>query len=185
MLEDSLYVVSIETSFLEFPGFGSSILITLAGCNNNCIGCQNKQLQDYNQGEEITYLQLIDLVEAYDSGSKKHDNIVFIGGDPLFEKNRAGIIGFCNKYSKKPICIYTGYPKSIIDFIWPNPPDGLIFKCGKYIDDEKHKDIGKKVCENGAILTLASPNQNFYKIKSGEFKLISKNGIITLDAEKL
>ena len=107
-------IAGSDITFIDFPTVDDwAVIIYFAGCSNNCVNCQNKELQnpDYKssilsiQDEENLFNFIKDICKKQDT-----NKIVFSGGDPLYPTNREIIKNFLNKYgSLYDICIYTGY----------------------------------------------------------------------------
>lgn len=96
---------------------GVSCTLFVSGCTNNCEGCFNKDLQDFNYGKEWTKE-----VEDYFIKCCKNphvDNICLLGGE-IFQQNMATISHLLlriNREVRKPIWAWTGllYEDLIID----------------------------------------------------------------------
>lgn len=170
-------IVNIDLTFQDYPDpYNWAVIIYMSGCSNQCPGCQNIKLKDYDIAESDDSLiecnTADELNEIVSKQKTKHftRNIVFSGGDPLFFKNRPIISEFCEKYGNKyDICIYTGHS---IEQVKEWGIKGFKFiKCGRF-DQNNARKSGK----TETTLTLASPNQNFY---DGDYNQISKEGILT------
>lgn len=155
-------------SFIDYPENEHCLTIMFTGCDNNCKGCQNKELQEH--GKIIDEIELEEMCEIIDSLSLKMEtkNIVIQGGDPLDSQNVKDCIMLCSLLKTKyNICVYTGKELNHVDENLLDYVDYI--KCGKY--DETKKVLSEKT---DSYLQLASTNQKIYK--NGE--LISKNGRI-------
>ena len=166
-------IAGSDITFIDFPTVDDwAVIIYFTGCSNNCVNCQNKELQnpDYKssilsiQDEENLFNFIKDICKKQDT-----NKIVFSGGDPLYPTNREIIKNFLNKYgSLYDICIYTGY--SIDDVKKFGIHNFKFIKCGRY--DESYKQTSEKTEEH---IKLASSNQNFY---DSNYEQLSKNGIL-------
>ena len=70
-------------------GEGWRTTLFVSGCTNHCKGCFNKELQDFNYGEQFTMFTLINLLDMI----KDHriQGLSILGGDPLCQ-NADGLI---------------------------------------------------------------------------------------------
>lgn len=156
----------ISSSFLDYPDNENiSIIFYMPGCNNNCIGCQNKELKEYVGYEEEDLI----LEKIKERCLKEHSNKLCLqGGDPLFSKNLDLTRYILDKMSSTfDICIYTGLNISEVKKL---DLRGFKFiKCGKFDEDLY---IGSK--KTDTYLQFASSNQELY---DADLNLISKNGI--------
>lgn len=163
-------MMNLQNTWLEYPDNSSlAVIWYMNGCNHNCPGCSNPELQSFFKYED----NWEEILDNYMTRSKTN-KLVLCGGDPLFEKN----IPYTKKILEKNIydvCIYTGslyshIPEDILKLNWK------YIKCGAF--DAKHYRPSKKT-ENELI--LASPNQIMYKkIDRVEAEIISNNGIVKL-----
>lgn len=146
-----------------------SIYLSCVGCDNNCINCQNKELQDYNYSKNVKIFTINTLYNELLEYTKrcKTKQIVLGGGDFLYFKNIEFTKEFVGTYKDEfDFCIYTGYSieevkqKGIYGFKY--------IKTGQY--KEELKQESKKTDD---YLQLASSNQEIY---DSNFKLLSSNG---------
>lgn len=152
---------------------GISYEISVCGCHFHCKNCQNPELQDFNNGEELTNNLLNNIIEDIRKYYNKGliDNIDIIGGEPL-DQNRSEFIAFLEiikeKFPKLGIWIYTGYEIEDI-------PDRILelsdyIKCGRYIEELRNEN-GFKSKYGPSLIT-----SNQYIIKcSDELKRRIKN----------
>jgi len=175
----SIYTVAkIEESFLDYPDFDSiATVIYFTGCNHKCVHCQNTQLNIPKTKDVIKHNDLLNKIVKF-CQKLQTNKIVFLGGEPLQQKNILKLIESLKKYD---ICIYTGY-----DFI--NAINILNYhinflkylKVGKY--NHNLKQIPKKN-EPKREITLSSKNQIMYKITPAIIDKISIDGNVYLDKE--
>jgi anaerobic ribonucleoside-triphosphate reductase activating protein len=166
-----LKTLQLSRSWIDFPDNESlAVCVCAAGCSHKCRGCHNPDLQNYHwenlivwESVDALYFDITDQCRR-----NKTNKIVFSGGDPLYEKNRAAVKSLLeNLYKDYEVCVYTGFEikevrKMNLKFKY--------IKCGKF--DEQNK---RKSYKTDDEFCLASPNQNFY---NAEYKIISKNGIL-------
>lgn len=87
---------------------GISTTVFLSGCTNNCKGCFNKELQDFNYGN----LWTINIENKFLEYCKNPnvDNVCILGGEPL-QQNKIlmkNLIKRINNEVNKPIWMWTG-----------------------------------------------------------------------------
>ncbi|AFN39523.1 anaerobic NTP reductase small subunit [Aeromonas phage AS-yj] len=140
-------------------GFGTRSSIWFSGCDHMCKGCFSKNTWNYDNGSDIDIYKLVD--NDMNDPIIKRDGISLLGGDPLFHKNRGGVLRFVawfkDKYPEKTIWMWTGYTKDeiskdvsmcgIIRFI-----DVLID--GKFEEDKKDPDLKWRGSSNQIIHLL-------------------------------
>ena len=152
-------------TWLDYPDDCSYALIaTCLGCDNNCSGCQNKELQNYNLDEEFNEnfkfcsTTVEDFYSALCLGCNKNktNKVVLSGGDFLFYKNlpfTKELLKINNRYLD--ICIYTGHT---IEYVKQHKIEGFSFiKTGKYDITCKQESV-----KNDKYFQLASSNQEIY-----------------------
>lgn len=111
-------------------GDGLRVVLWLSGCTHECKNCHNPMTHQYNSGLEFDNSAK---EEIFKELKKPHiSGITLSGGDPLFEKNRNGVLSLIydikNEFPNKTIWIYTGYLyEEIIK-------QKLIGNCMEYID---------------------------------------------------
>lgn len=136
-------------------GIGLSYEIFFSGCQHNCSGCQNPELQNFSYGTEIDTEDILCQLEKYHDF---YDSIVFTGGDPVFQSTP--LYTLASKFDL-PIILYTGFlyeelPKHIrnaMDFIidgpyiqelktsgFPSSSNQRIWQSGKLINRDFRKN---------------------------------------------
>lgn len=168
MRTNKKYFVELEETFLDYPSpEGTAVIIYMIGCCHHCEGCHSPLLQQDLEYAETNQEILNRVVEfAEKCGTNK---LVFLGGDPLYEKN-IELTKYLveNLHSAFDICIFTGYN---IDYVKSLNITGVkYFKCGRF--DIKTIRPSKKTDDE---YVLSSPNQDFY---DGEYNKLSNNGIL-------
>lgn len=164
-----MFLVNYDCSFIDYPDPTDwANIFYFAGCQHNCKSCQNKDLQNFKKGKEISPKDLYTLASTL-SEKNKTKKLVFSGGDPLSIYNINDIKYFSQQYGKEfDICIYTGYD---INYVKQNKIIGFKYiKCGPFVEEHQREsgNFEKK-------FILASPNQNFY---DANYNQISKEGIL-------
>lgn len=92
-------------------GEGLRVVLWVAGCAHNCVGCQNPQTHNPDGGvlfDDSAYREVMaELQKDYTSG------ITFSGGDPLYPNNRETVKKMIedirSNYPCKTIWLYSGY----------------------------------------------------------------------------
>lgn len=98
---NTVQIGSITTSFIEIPG-QICTSIYLSGCDINCFGCQNPELQDPAYGEEY----VIDDIVCQMNSNTLAKWVCFLGGEPFYQSEQ--LYKLCCSI-KKPIGIYSGH----------------------------------------------------------------------------
>lgn len=166
-----LISLPLQTTWLDYPDNNSlAILVYTVGCEHNCIGCHNQDLQKISENNNIKRVGCYELEQRIISMSKKHrtNKVVFLGGEPLYIDNVSDVWLFtlCNK-KMFDICIYTGYN---IDTVKKIGLTGFKYiKCGKF--DKTQYQKPKKTDDR---IIFASKNQKLYDYN---LNLLSKDGV--------
>lgn len=92
-------------------GPGVRTVLWVSGCSHHCKDCHNPNTWDYDSGMEFDRSARQYLFECL---SKSYiQGLTFSGGDPLYFKNREGVISLISevrdKFPQKDIWLYTGY----------------------------------------------------------------------------
>lgn len=159
-------ISNIDETFLDYPDNSSlAVIVFCSGCDFDCKGCQNKELRNPDQGEDLTYQEIISIIEEQAKRSRTN-KIILSGGDPLACNNIRTTENILNNMKGYNFCVYTGYD---IDYVKRNDIKNFKFiKCGNYIEDKKitsyKDDVG---------IQFASTNQKLY---DENYNLLSENG---------
>lgn len=89
-------------------GDGLRNVVFFSGCKNNCIGCQNEQMKDFNYGDRVTVSEVIqDLSTDIDL----IDGFTISGGEPFCQPEALNeiVTKLKEEFSDKTIWIYSGY----------------------------------------------------------------------------
>lgn len=166
MISPSNLINFISESFLDYPDNSSlSVIFYMPGCDRNCLGCQNKDLQRFEGYLEVPLLT--DLLYSYCEKSRTN-KLCLQGGDPLYKENLYFTKYILLKLGKKlDICIYTGATLTQVKKL--NLEGFKFIKCGKF---DSSKYIGSK--KTDTYLQLATSNQQLY---DKDLNLVSKDGI--------
>ena len=91
---------------------GISLSVYFSGCHFHCPGCHNPEAQDFDYGEEFTWITISNIMQ------KLHKNgvvrtLCILGGEPLCDENLGDVlrlIGWCkNDFPDLKIYVWTGY----------------------------------------------------------------------------
>lgn len=175
---DRYLTVSLPLSltFTDFPDRDNlAVIIFFSGCKNNCPGCQNPELQDFNFGTKMTAVDLYNEVDKYAS-CKGIRKVVLSGGDPYFQDETEMSLFLHLLYTTDyEICLYTGVSdlESIKEKFWPYV---TYYKCGKYDEREhiKERYWGKFPDK----MVFVSKNQKLY---NRDLKQISVDNVYYFD----
>lgn len=109
-----------------------SINIYFQGCYFRCKGCHNPELWDFNGGRLVDCQELVELLRDL---KPFHDALVFLGGEPLAQKEALEFLAEWGKHYGYETWLYTGHEFSEL------PPSVVrwfdYIKCGRYIDELK------------------------------------------------
>lgn len=160
-----------QSTFVDYPDNESiAIVVYFMGCNKNCKECHNPHFKSPNYTNNTKWMSIEELVRNLEIACirNKTNKVVFSGGDPLSEYNRA----FVRVFLKHPktlmfdIAIYTSYElEEVRDF---NINGFRFLKCGHF--DLKQQQSSNK---SDDYLRFASKNQKLYDNK---LKLLSVDG---------
>jgi organic radical activating enzyme len=161
----------LRESFLDYPDNKSSCLsLFMVGCDHNCEGCHNKELQNFDCNIDsvvkLNTKEVLDLIlNSFEDYST--NKLAILGGEPLHPNNIHITKQILKEFSEiLDICIYTGYS---VDYIKQTGISGFKFlKTGKYI-----KGLGQHSEKTDDYFQLSSTNQVIY---NSDFRAISKNG---------
>ncbi len=85
-------------------GVGLRTSIYFAGCSHQCKGCHNPQSWDKANGIEMTFREILNVIE------ENGFNVTFSGGDPFFQVDEVAKLAKAIKLTLgKSIWCYTGY----------------------------------------------------------------------------
>lgn len=90
-------------------GLGWRAVLFVSGCPHKCLGCHNKQAQNFNYGEEFDKTKILKKIE----NNSILKGITISGGEPLCTENINEVLDFIKDVKKiKPdfnIWCYSGY----------------------------------------------------------------------------
>lgn len=171
LLSEHIMRIASKTFPLTFQDYpeknATASIVYIPGCNRNCLGCHNLELQSPTYGEEISIEDLCTLTLRW-SRKNRTKNLVISGGDPLQSlpdlREYVKTIGYY-----LDVCIYTGakLPEIL-------KADLIGFKYiigGRYDRTQKNERSGKSETK----FVLATRNQF---ILNSEYQEISIQGVL-------
>ena len=138
-------------------GDGLRVVLWVAGCNHNCVGCHNPETHCPNSGilfDEEVEKELFEYVKKpYISG------MTFSGGDPLYPENREIVTELAKKIKQlipvKTIWLYTGYLyEQVKDLEIMNYIDVLVD--GEFMIDLKDENLKWVGSSNQRVIDIPS-----------------------------
>lgn len=162
-------------------GNGIRLSIFFSGCNNYCKNCHNKELWDFDIGEDFDYeyykTKIKPLINDFVNGCS------ILGGEPIHPINifsTAYLVYWLKKdFPNKTIWVYTGYSweelldayKNNIDYRWTfetifHNIDVLVD--GRFIEDKKELRLPFRGSSNQRIIDVKET------LKKGEIILYEK-----------
>lgn len=160
--------IQLEETWLDYPDpISNAVIVYFRGCEHHCKGCHSIILQKYIQYSE-SYQEILEKIRTY-ANRADTNKLVFLGGDPMYEKNIELTKFLVNNLKDCfDICVFTGYN---IDYVKNIGLEGVKYwKCGKFDIDNQRKSM-----KTDKEYILASPNQDFY---DGNYNQLSTNGIL-------
>ena len=105
-----MFIADIITSDIA-NGPGIRLSIFVSGCTNECKGCFNKELWDFNFGKRFTGETLKNILTELEK--EQYDGVTILGGDPFEFLNQTEvrnlILCIKEKFPDMNIWIYSGY----------------------------------------------------------------------------
>lgn len=142
-------------------GQGTRSSLWLAGCSHQCEGCFAQSTWTW-KGSTPESIGLYDRVERdMNDPIIKRKGISLLGGDPLYERNRAGLLEFLvwfkSNFPTKDVWLWTGYlheqcledpaMSSILEYV-----DVLID--GRFEQERKNLNLQWRGSENQRVINL-------------------------------
>ena len=125
-----------------FPAFNpynkSTYEIHISGCKNNCKGCHNKEMQDFEYGEE---LDIDKYIKKLKKRTKLYDAICVMGGDLLsqdFDEASHFTYALRLNFRRKELWLFTGVKGIHLVPKWAKECFDYI-KVGPYIENLKQE----------------------------------------------
>lgn len=139
----------VRGTTVDGPGFRTSIYF--AGCRHACKGCHNPETWDFNAGTEMTFDEIMAIVEEEDF------DVTFSGGDPLYHPDEVLELSRRIVATGHNVWLYTGFT---IEEINANPDllsavefvDTIVD--GPYIASLRDPDLRFRGSSNQRIIKL-------------------------------
>lgn len=87
-------------------GKGIRSVLFLSGCQHNCKECHNKDMQNFNYGEDV---DIEDILNRIKSNIPLIKGVTFSGGEPLEQSRELSLLAEKIKKENLDIWCYTGY----------------------------------------------------------------------------
>ncbi|MBD5637249.1 anaerobic ribonucleoside-triphosphate reductase activating protein [Clostridium botulinum] len=170
----------MENKYLQVAGFldnslvngvGLRSVIFVSGCKHNCEGCQNKEMQSFCYGDNIS---LKDILKRIESNMPLIRGVTFSGGEPLEHIEELRILAEKIKNLGLNIWCYTGYTFEYIkEEIKINTELKKLMELVDVLVDGKY-DRSRK---DGSLKYRGSSNQRIIDVK----KSLNKSEIVILN----
>lgn len=145
----------LDNTMVNGEGLRSALF--LSGCNHNCDGCHNKEMQSFQYGDEVELKKILDRIK---SNVPLISGVTFSGGEPFEQAKGLSILAKLIKNEGLNIWCYTGYTfEEIVE-------SGDTYKLNllSYIDVIIDGKFEKNLVE-GALKYTGSRNQRIIKLK--------------------
>ena len=138
-------------------GEGLRTAVFFSGCHFHCKNCFNKELWDFNYGEEYNKaleIKILNTINDHIAG------LSILGGEPLCDENYLTVLNLCKQFKSafpnKTIWLWSGYTYEYLKELGKteifNYIDILID--GQFIQDEYEYGLQWRGSRNQRIITL-------------------------------
>lgn len=146
----------LDNSLANGPGLRTVLFV--AGCNHRCIGCHNKVMQDFQYGDEVPIVHILDRIK---NNVPLIRGVTFSGGEPFEQaEDLSKLAGFV-KNEGLDIWCYTGYTyEYIINHLdkfkgWRNLLSNIdVLIDGKFEEDKASDSLKYKGSSNQRIIDV-------------------------------
>lgn len=152
----------IRGTTVDGPGFRTSIY--LAGCNHKCPGCHNPQSWNPHGGKEMSFEEIIKIVEDEDF------DVTLTGGDPLYNPEQTTLLLSMLKKNGRNVWIYTGYTWETIikaPLLLNTVKEADVLVDGPFLESLRDPDLLFKGSSNQRLIdihkSLASDSPVFWR----------------------
>lgn len=141
-------------------GLGIRTTIFISGCNHNCKGCQNPELQDFNNGKVFTVETQQEIIKQI-KNNPLIQGITLSGGDPMFSAKE--LVDFINLLRSEiyniNIWCYTGFIYEEVRYSKNLDMIDLLKLCdvivdGKFIEEQKNITLSFMGSKNQRIIDV-------------------------------
>lgn len=135
-------------------GLGIRSVVFVSGCNHDCRGCHNKELQDFMYGKSMS------VADVYNCIIKNYpliDGVTFSGGEPFESTDALYQLALLLKKDNINIWVYSGYS---FEFLIGDPNrKKLLELCdilvdGKFVETLKDSSLKFKGSSNQRIIDI-------------------------------
>lgn len=138
-------------------GKGMRSVVFVSGCSHNCKNCQNKTMQDYSYGDNVT---VYDVLERIKSNIPIITGVTFSGGEPFDQAEALSELAAEIKKLGLNIWSYTGYTYEEILKSGDKNKLKLLRKIDTLVDGPFIEEL-----KEGAPKYMGSTNQRIVKVK--------------------
>lgn len=138
-------------------GKGMRSVVFVSGCSHNCKNCQNKTMQDYGYGDNVT---VYDVFERIKSNIPIITGVTFSGGEPFDQAEALSELAAEIKKLGLNVWSYTGYTYEEILKSGDKNKLKLLHSIDTLVDGPFIEEL-----KEGAPKYMGSTNQRIVKVK--------------------
>jgi len=146
----------LEHSTVNGKGFRSVLFVS--GCHHNCLDCQNKAMQDFSYGEEMSIQTILEYILK---NKPLIDGVTFSGGEPFEQSEALALLAKLIKQEGLSVWCYSGYTYEVLS----SDPSKIclleqidVLVDGPFIKEKAHTELKYR----------GSTNQHIYALKHGQ-----------------
>lgn len=111
-------------------GPGERVGIWLLGCNRNCKGCSNPELQFFDSSKDVSVEEIFDFMGRLD-----YEGVTISGGEPFLQaKELKKLIALLRGAGTEDILVYSGYTKRELEDMHSPDVDYILSHIAVLID---------------------------------------------------
>ncbi|MGY0374128.1 anaerobic ribonucleoside-triphosphate reductase activating protein [Clostridium sp. JNZ J1-5] len=145
----------LDNTMVNGKGLRSALF--LSGCNHNCDGCHNKEMQSFQYGDEVEIKEILNRIK---SNVPLIKGVTFSGGEPFEQAQELSILARFIKNEGLNIWCYTGYTLEEIVESGDTCKLDLLSHIDILVDGKFEKNLVE-----GALKYTGSSNQRIIKLK--------------------
>lgn len=145
----------LDNTMVNGKGLRSALF--LSGCNHNCDGCHNKEMQSFQYGDEVEIKEILNRIK---SNVPLIKGVTFSGGEPFEQAQGLSILARFIKNEGLNIWCYTGYTLEEIVESGDTCKLDLLSHIDILVDGKFEKNLVE-----GALKYTGSSNQRIIKLK--------------------
>lgn len=137
-------------------GTGIRSVVFVSGCDIGCKGCQNKEMQDPNYGDEVEVEEVIERIKA---NMPIINGVTISGGDPTCQAKAVYyLIRYCSEVLHLNVWLYTGHTYEELYYSNNKELLGLISFAdvvvdGPFIEELRDSDLKYRGSSNQRIIS--------------------------------